>query len=86
MNRFILDMFCVEKRLAIEIDGSGHQDPYQAEYDQGRSQFLAERGIRVVRFTNKQIENTLQDVLKQILVMANSPSPDEELRQEKGQG
>jgi len=85
-ERFVLDLFCVERRLAIEIDGGGRQGSHQAEYDQTRSRFLLENGIRVIRFTNQQIENHLSEVLKQILFAANSPSPDEEFRQEKGRG
>jgi very-short-patch-repair endonuclease len=86
LDRFVLDMLCAEKRLAIEIDGGGHQNPYQAEYDKARSQFLLEKGIQVMRFTNQQIEKDLPNVLKQILAVTNSPSPDEVFRQEKGQG
>lgn len=86
IDRFVLDLFCVECQLAIEIDGGGHQEPHQKEYDEARSRFLKEKGIRVLRFTNLEIEKNLPAVLKQILAATNSPSPDEELRQERGQG
>ncbi len=86
LDQFILDMFCVEHQLALEIDGRGHQEPSQTEYDLARSKFLLEKGVQVLRFTNQEIESNLSDVLKRILIATGSPSPNDELRQEKGQG
>ncbi len=83
-DHFILDMFCVEHQLAIEIDGGGHQEPNQKEYDEARSQFMEEKGIKVLRFTNSEIENNLLEVMKRILMAAGFPSPDGFLRQERG--
>ena len=50
---FILDFYCPELRLCIELDGSVHD--YSYEYDQRRTAFLAAQGIRVVRFRNEQV-------------------------------
>jgi very-short-patch-repair endonuclease len=60
---FIVDFFCMEERLAIEIDGSVHDDPLRAAYDVERQQFLEAHGIRVVRFSNEQIRDSLDEVL-----------------------
>ncbi len=70
---FILDMFCVEHQLAIEVDGSIHFQPEQAAYDVERSEYLALHGIRVLRFTNGEIERNLPDVLRKIIETASSP-------------
>ena len=73
---FILDFFCVERQVAIELDGSVHDSPSHQHYDTARSDFLAERGIRVIRFTNDDVINDLSGVLKRI-IDATSPSPDD---------
>jgi len=46
---FIVDFYCVELRLAIEVDGTVHRDRMRAEYDEARSRALAHAGIGVVR-------------------------------------
>jgi very-short-patch-repair endonuclease len=66
-DRFILDAFCVEHQLEVEVDGGIHTDPSQAAHDAARAEFLKLRGIRVLRFSNKEIEENLNEVLKQIL-------------------
>ena len=60
---YIVDFFCMEEQLAIEIDGSIHDDPLRAAYDAERQQFLEAHGIRVVRFSNEQIRDSLDEVL-----------------------
>ncbi|MDB5592398.1 endonuclease domain-containing protein [Enterovirga sp.] len=47
---FILDFYCPASRLAVEVDGSAHDVPDQARHDERRTAWLAERGIRVLRF------------------------------------
>ncbi|WP_404822494.1 endonuclease domain-containing protein [Noviherbaspirillum aerium] len=53
MGRFILDFFCVEKMLAVELDGGQHADA--VEYDHARDAWLRQRGVRVLRFWNNQV-------------------------------
>jgi len=64
---FVLDMFCVEHQLALEVDGRVHLIPTQAQRDQARTQFLNARGVRVLRFSNDQVEHQLEQVLKRII-------------------
>ncbi len=64
---FVLDMFCVEHQLVIEVDGSIHMTPEQAIYDAARTEHLMERGLRILRFTNDEVEHHLPDVLNRIL-------------------
>jgi len=66
-GRYVLDFFCVERRLAIEVDGAVHAQPGQAEHDAERSAFLTEQGIRVLRFRNEEIERDIEGVVKRIL-------------------
>jgi very-short-patch-repair endonuclease len=59
---FIADFYCHEARLVIEIDGEIHN--YQSEYDDGRSAELEKYCIKVIRFTNKEIEYNINHVIK----------------------
>ena len=64
--RFILDFFCYEYQLAIEIDGDSHADPDQLAYDEARTEWLEDHGYRVIRFTNRQVEHNIAGVLDEI--------------------
>jgi very-short-patch-repair endonuclease len=63
---FILDFYCPEERLAIELDGAGHDHERAQAHDAKRSQFLSGRGIRVVRFENRDVRKRLEGVLAEI--------------------
>jgi very-short-patch-repair endonuclease len=65
-GQFVLDFFCVERQLAVEVDGGVHLNAEQAARDSERSEFLTQRGVRVLRFTNEEIEQHLPDVLRKI--------------------
>ncbi len=64
VGRYILDFYCDEKKLAIELDGSQHAD--QCAYDQQRDAFLNNMGIRVLRFWNNQMLLETEAVLEVI--------------------
>ena len=63
---FILDFYCHEKRLAIEIDGGIHKSVDQSEWDKNRTYELNELGIHVLRFTNEEVIDSVQRVIKMI--------------------
>ena len=63
---FIVDFCCVKARLVIEVDGHTHDA--QREYDVARTRWLSrQRGYRVLRFTNADVEHNLAAVLESIL-------------------
>jgi very-short-patch-repair endonuclease len=68
---YIVDFYCAERKLAIEIDGDSHAE--QVEYDAERTAWLAEQGVRVVRFTNRQVHRQTDDVLEAILSECQDP-------------
>jgi very-short-patch-repair endonuclease len=73
-GRYIMDFYCKEKNLCLEIDGSSHDG--QEEYDSERETFLKSAGICVMRFSNDDVEDRLDVVLKTIVTFLNtSPSP-----------
>ncbi len=49
IGRYVLDFYCPEARLAIEIDGIGHDMGDRPQRDESRDAWLAEQGVRVVR-------------------------------------
>lgn len=65
VGRFIVDFYCAECCLAIEIDGDSHLD--QVEYDAERTGWLVAQGNHVVRFTNREIHQQIDAVLESIL-------------------
>ncbi len=64
---FIADFYCHEKKLIIELDGGIHDLPGQHEYDDGRTFLLEEKGFKILRFKNEEVENELEVVLNRIL-------------------
>ena len=62
----ILDFYCHEARLAIELDGGGHAAPTQAAYDAERTRALQAEGISVLRFGNNQVFQNVEGVLEAI--------------------
>lgn len=59
---YILDFFCPEIRLAIELDGDQHKDA--VEYDKERESFLRDKNIRTIRFWNREVIKNLENVLR----------------------
>lgn len=66
MNRYILDFFCIEAKLAIEIDGGQHADDENLKSDILRTEYLNEKGIRVIRFWNDDVLKHLDKVIAEI--------------------
>lgn len=52
---YIVDFYCPAEELAIELDGESHNDPVRRDYDDDRTVFLRQHGIRVVRFENRTV-------------------------------
>ena len=66
---FIADFYCHSLKLVIEVDGGIHQEPEQREYDIGREAELNNWEIKVVRFTNEEIEREINLVIDKIRVI-----------------
>jgi len=71
---FIVDFYCAELRLAVEVDGTFHGGRAQAEYDEARSQALAQAGVIVVRISNEHVSEAGLVALVEPYV-TSSPSP-----------
>ncbi len=63
---YIVDFFCVDKNLVIEVDGDSHFQPGAQEKDAIREAFLVSRHLRVLRFGNRQVVESWEWVLSEI--------------------
>ena len=57
IDNFIVDFYCHNARLAIELDGSQHHTDQGKMYDEARTEMLRRHGIFVLRFSNKEIDD-----------------------------
>jgi very-short-patch-repair endonuclease len=64
-NIYILDFYCFESNLAIEIDGEIHLK--QKVYDLERTRFLESSGLKVLRFKNEDIDKHIEWVIEEII-------------------
>ena len=73
VENFIIDFYCPEYKLAIELDGEPHNEEYQQIYDELRTKRLNELGIAVLRFENFEIFDypmrTLDEISKYIEIL-----------------
>ena len=55
LGKYIADFYCAEAKLVIELDGSQHYEPDNAQKDDERTEFLKEYGLKVIRIPNNEI-------------------------------
>jgi very-short-patch-repair endonuclease len=79
---FIVDFYCNEARLVVELDGESHNHAAQAEHDEVRTEWLQDRGYRVLRFWNQDVLRDTDSVIVTIVeaLSLSSPSPAERER------
>jgi very-short-patch-repair endonuclease len=77
VGKYVLDFYCEEARLNIELDGSQHGFPSRREQDRERSSYLEHLGIKSVRFWNTHLRRNGQSVRDTIFVelQARAPHP-----------
>ncbi len=72
---YILDFYCPELKLAIELDGGQHTQDDKQEYDAVRSAYLKAQGINVMRFWNHEVLNDAESILTMMAEKITPPSP-----------
>ena len=80
IDPYVLDFYCPVAKLAVELDGSGHDCEVGEKHDKIRENFLAGLGITVIRFWNHQVREDLDSVLETIWLALeererDNPSP-----------
>ncbi len=76
IGNYIVDFFCKELSLAIEIDGDTHI--YRYEEDEIRQQTLEKLGVKFLRFDDIEVKKNMSNVLRVIedWIIKNQPTPD----------
>jgi very-short-patch-repair endonuclease len=75
VNIFIVDFYCHEFKLAIEIDGEIHLNKKTAIYDSARTNKLEKFGIKILRFSNEQVIFNIDSVINKILNVVTKQPP-----------
>lgn len=66
IDHFIADFYCHRAKLIIEIDGSQHYTDEGKQIDEFRTEVLEGYDLKVVRFTNRQIDDNFRGVCEYI--------------------
>jgi very-short-patch-repair endonuclease len=66
IGRYIVDFYCPNKMLVIELDGDSHYYDDAKEYDKVRDEFMKTEGLKVIRLTNNDIYKNINGVLEEI--------------------
>ena len=68
---YIVDFYCYQAKLVVELDGSQHYDPEAIAYDKQRTAYLQSQGFSVIRFTNRDITERFRSVCEAIDIVVN---------------
>jgi len=66
IGNYIVDFYAPAAELVVEVDGAQHLAPANTEYDKRRSEYLEERGLKVLRFDDRQVLLELESVIQVI--------------------
>lgn len=72
IGQYILDFYCPETKLAIEIDGGQHNETCKQQADHNRTEYLRQKGITVLRFWNNEVLANPEGVYDTIVEKFNS--------------
>ena len=72
---FIVDFYCHDGKLIVEIDGDVHLNSNEKEYDEDRTGILNEFGLSVLRLTNDEVIQIVDGVLKRIRDFLSKTGP-----------
>jgi very-short-patch-repair endonuclease len=70
---YIVDFYCIKNKIAIELDGDSHFTESAKAYDVQRTLYLTGLGVKILRFTNQEIYNNLENVLESINKSCETP-------------
>jgi len=70
INKYIVDFYCHAAKMVIELDGKIHLK--SKEHDKERTEKLKELNIKIIRFSNNEVEKNIEEVLKQITTVVNN--------------
>jgi len=71
---YILDFYCPNIKLAVELDGGQHNQCENKKYDAVRSEYLKSQGIEVIRFWDNEVLLDIESVLSEIGLKVTPPN------------
>ena len=77
IGSFIVDFYCHRAKLVIEIDGSQNYEENGIAYDKERSAYLQSLGLKVVRYSNREITWNFKKVCEQLDILLKDRSTQE---------
>ena len=66
LGKYIVDFYCAEAKLIVELDGSQHYEDKGMEYDAERTAYLEQYGVRVLRIPNNEVSRNFSGVCEYI--------------------
>lgn len=74
VGQFLVDFYCREAKLVIEVDGPVHDTETAIKRDTEREGYIKSQGLRILRFSNYEIESNLEAVINQIIAFVVTPT------------
>jgi very-short-patch-repair endonuclease len=75
IGNYIVDFYAPSARLVVEVDGAQHFDRPRAEYDERRTAYLKRLGLRVLRYTDREVLLQLDSVAEEIFRVLERTNP-----------
>ena len=66
IDNYIVDFYCHQAKLVVELDGSQHCESENMEYDKKRTEYLRSQGLEVLRFSNLDIMRQFRSICEAI--------------------
>ncbi len=84
IGSYVVDFWCPEARLVVEVDGDSHLEEDAAERDTIRQQWIERQGIQFFRCRNEEVVGDLEGVLVRLGSVLTTPSPSSLRRESEG--
>ena len=65
---YIVDFYCPEKLIVVEVDGDIHGEHEQISRDSKREEFLKDLGLKIVRYSNSEVLNNVEGVVEDLSI------------------
>jgi very-short-patch-repair endonuclease len=75
LGNYIVDFFCARAELIVELDGGQHYTEQGREKDKARDEYLARVGLRVIRFSDREVFENLEGVVETLWRLLKSNPP-----------
>src|SRR3989344_6295266 len=72
IGRYVVDFYCPEFNLVVEVDGNYHLSPETKNYDLDRQEFIESLGINFLRFSDKEVLENMDEVTNKIKLLTSS--------------